>query len=128
MSLLIYFISKRVLVCNTKYIHCRGFSLASGEAYVLARFIHWFHFTITPTAAMDGIGPPADLASLGTLAPTESFASYRAPRLSITSSWAKKGNDPTLSTFRHSNATELLRANAVHAAAERRLWLRPWTG
>ena len=69
---------------------------------------------------MDGIGPPADLASLGTLAPTESFASYRAPRLSITSSWAKKGNDPTLSTFSHSNATDLLRANAVYAAAERK--------
>ena len=77
--------------------------------------------------------PPADLASVGTLVP-HSDEHYLAPKQSITSAWGKTSKGMTTGGSQDSphphlrrERVELLRANVVHAGAERRALAAAYT-
>ena len=70
---------------------------------------------------------PAPLASVGTLVPY-SDEHYLAPKQSITSAWGKTGKATTTPhPHLRRERVELLRANVVHAAAERRALAAAYT-
>ena len=118
---------ERVELLRANVVH------AGAERRALAAAYTMLSTTVAAPLKEIGMEPPADLASVGTLVP-HSDEHYLAPKQSITSAWGKTSKGMTTGGSQDSphphlrrERVELLRANVVHAAAERRALAAAYT-